>query len=157
MRTAARAHVVTDPDTNGDGQVLAGMLGDLPDQKGIVAVAVERDDGTCVLFCRGSGVTWPSRDEAKKAVEKSSPDIVWRESTQGVWVARCDVNVPPVLDRVSGRRRRTDPDRVTSTSTGRDTYMAARVLRGTARFGQSRSVPHGTGVDSGVSGERQAG
>lgn len=157
MKTANRSQMVTDPEVDDDGPVFTGTWGDRPNQRGVVAVAVERDDGTCVLFCRGSGVTWPSRDEAKKVVEKFSADIVWRESTEGVWVARSDVNLPPVLDRVSARRRRTEPERVSRTSPGRDSYMAARVLRGTVRLGQSRNVPHDTAADSGVSGERQAG
>ncbi len=149
--------MVTDPGVEGDGQLLAGMWGDIPNQKGVVGVVVERDDGTCVLFFRGSGGTWPSSDEAKNAVDKISAGVVWRESTGGVWVARADVNGPEVLDRARARRRRTEPGKPTKTSASKDNYMAARVLRGTVRLGQSPTTLPGSRADSGVLGERRAG
>jgi len=157
VKTANRSQMLTDPEVEGDGQVLTGMWGDIHNQKGVVAVVVERDDGTCVLFFRGSGGTWPSSDEAKNAVDKISAGVVWRESTGGVWVARADVNGPEVLDRAPARRRRTEPGKPTKTSAKKDTYMAARVLRGTVRFGQSRHAPSGSRADAGVLGERRAG
>jgi len=149
--------MLTDPEVEGDGQVLTGMWGDIHNQKGVVAVVVERDDGTCVLFFRGSGGTWPSSDEAKNAVDKISAGVVWRESTGGVWVARADLNGPEVSDRATARRRRSEPGKPAKTSATKDTYMAARVLRGTVRFGHSRNAPPGSRADSGVLGERRAG
>ncbi|HLN43997.1 MAG TPA: hypothetical protein VK215_16180 [Acidimicrobiales bacterium] len=157
MKTANRSQMLTDPEVEGDGQVLTGMWGDIHNQKGVVAVVVERDDGTCVLFFRGSGGTWPSSDEAKNAVDKISAGVVWRESTGGVWVARADLNGPEVSDRATARRRRSEPGKPAKTSATKDTYMAARVLRGTVRFGHSRNAPPGSRADSGVLGERRAG
>jgi len=108
-------------------------------QEGVIAVVVERSDGTCSVFCRGSGGSWPSVDEAKNVVEKVSPWVVWRETTPGVWTGRSDANELQVLDRGSGRSRRTEPAKLTRPSSGADTYVAARILRGTARSGQSKS------------------
>ena len=119
-------------------------------QEGVVAVVVERGDRTCTLFCRGSGGTWPSIDEAKDEVKKISTQIVWPETTRGVWVARADVNEPPTLDRGSGHSRRTDPTTPTRASAEGDSYMAARVLRGTARAGQSSRIQHGPRAGSDV-------
>jgi hypothetical protein len=97
---------------------------------GVIAVIVERGDRTCSLYCRGTDGGWPSVAEAKAAVEELSAQVVWRESTSGVWVARFDVDDAPISDRGPGRnRRRDDPKPIRSSDRG-DTYMAARVLRG---------------------------
>lgn len=59
-----------------------------PAQKQVVAVIVERADKTCAVVGRGSGASWPSLHEAKEAVATMAAEVVWRETTSGVWVAR---------------------------------------------------------------------
>lgn len=61
-----------------------GVLG----QKEVVAVVIERSDKTCAVVGRGNGSSWPSLRAAQDAVSVLSPDVVWRETTRGVWVAR---------------------------------------------------------------------
>jgi hypothetical protein len=102
---------------------------------GVIAVIVERDDQTCSLYCRGTDASWPSVAEAKAAVEELSAQVVWRESSSGVWVARFDVNDAPIPDRGPGRNRRRDDPKPTRSSDRGDTYVAARVLRGTSVAG----------------------
>jgi hypothetical protein len=102
---------------------------------GVIAVIVVRGDQTCSLYCRGTDGSWPSVADAKAAVEELSAQVVWRESTSGVWVARFDVNDAPISDRGSGRNRRRDDPKPTTPSARGDTYMAAQVLRGTAVAG----------------------
>ena len=102
---------------------------------GVIAVIVERSDQTCSLYCRGTDGNWPSIADAKSAVESLSAQVVWRESTSGVWVARFDVNDPPIVDRGPGRGRRHDDPKPTRPSDRGDTYMAARILRGTSVAG----------------------
>ncbi len=135
----------------------SGMWGDAKAQKGVVAVVVERDDGTCVTFGQACPGVWPSVDEAKNVVEKCSAPVLWRETTGGVWVARVDASVNPVPDPGPGRRRRSETDRPTRAPAGTDTYMAARVLRGTAAVGKSGNIPHGSIAGSGFESERMAG
>ena len=156
MKTASRAQMISEPRVDDHGHVMTGTWG-ADHQKGVIAVVVEREDGSCSLFCRGFGGSWPSIDEAKGAVEKASGQIAWRETTSGVWVARVNVSGVPASDRDPGRRRRPAPDRSMRPSVGGDSYMAARVLRGTARIGQSPNVANGPGSGCGVEGERQAG
>lgn len=133
------------------------MWGDARTQKGVVAVVVERDDGTCVTFGQACAGVGPSVDEAKNTVEKLSSPVLWRETTGGVWVARVDASACPVPDPAPARRRRSDADRPNRAPAGTDTYMAARVLRGTAPAGRSGNVPHGVVAGSGADAERLAG
>ncbi len=156
MKTASRAQMISGPRIDDHGRGMTGAWG-ADDQKGVIAVVVERENGSCSLFCRGFGGSWPSIDEAKSAVEKASGQVAWRETTSGVWVARVKVNGVPASDRGPGRRRRPVPDRSVRPSVGGDSYMAARVLRGTARIGQSPNVANGSRSGVGVEGERQAG
>jgi len=129
MRTRTRPREDTDR-AGTEGSVLTGGWGDTGRQAGVIAVAVQRVDRTCALFFRGSSGSWPSVDEAKASVEEVSAQVVWRETTPGVWAARVDVNEPPPLDHAPQRRRSPEPPRVAKSSTGTNTYMAALVLRG---------------------------
>lgn len=104
----------------------------------VVAVVVERDDGTSRLYCRGSGGDWPSAEEARYVVERVSTDVVWHETTPAVWVGRSGESNGPTPDRGGGRTRRLDPPRRPSTSPDRETYLAALVLRGMVGSGHSR-------------------
>jgi len=156
MKTASRAQTISEPRVDDHGDVMTGAWE--PDhQKGVIAVVVEREDGSCSLFCRGFGGSWLSIDEAKSAVEKASGQVAWRETTSGVWVARVNVNGVPASDRGLGRRRRAASDRSMRPSVGGDSYMAARVLRGTARIGHSPDGANGSSSGLGFEGERQAG
>jgi len=107
--------------------------------KGVVAVVVERGDRTCSLYWRGSDGAWPSIDQAKNAVEKVVAQVVWRETTPGVWVARVEGSEPTPVDPGPRRARRVE-DRKAVTASGRETYMAALVLRGIDRSGLSRGI-----------------
>jgi hypothetical protein len=109
---------------------------------GVVAVAIERGDGTCSLLRAGASASWPSIGEAKSAVESSSAGIIWREATPGVWTARADGSEPPALDRSYGHGRRSEPAKSTRAAAQGDTYMAALVFRGTARSGHASAVSH---------------
>jgi len=135
MRTAEHLEMAADTD------IAEGRGGrSLATRKGIVAVVVERGDGTCTALCRGSDTSWPSTDVAKDAVERISPAVMWREITAGVWVARTDGSESPFFDRSPGHSRREAP-KASRPSTGGDTYMAALVLRGTAMSGPPGGVP----------------
>ena len=107
------------------------------DRKGVIAVVVERRDGSCAAYLRGSNESWPSIDEGRAAVERASAPIVWRETTPGVWTARPDGDQPLPVDRGSRHSRRADPTEPTRASTRADTYMAARILRGIVGSGRS--------------------
>ena len=160
MRTEISSQMVAAPGVGVDAvdrKESSSMWGEARTQKGVVAVVVERDDGTCVTFGRACAGVWPSVDEAKNVVEKFSSPVLWRETTGGVWVARVDGAVHPVPDPGPARRRRSDADRPTRAPAGTDTYMAARVLRGTAPVGPSGNLPHGSAAGSGVDSGRLAG
>lgn len=134
------ASISTLPGT--DSAVRTRGLGDTERQTGVIAVAIERGDGTCSLLRKGESASWPSIGEAKSAVESSSAGIVWRETTPGVWTARADGSEPPALDRSYGHGRRTESAKSTKAPAQGDTYMAALVFRGTARSGHSTGVSH---------------
>jgi hypothetical protein len=123
-------------EAGGDRPAFNEACGNTARPEAVIAVVVEHDDRTCSLFCRGSGGSWHSIEEAKDAVERISSDIVWRETTAGVWIARTGTNEPPVFDRGSGVSRRAAASPKKASSEG-DTYMAARVLRGIRRSGRS--------------------
>ena len=125
-----------------DSTVRTRGLRDPERPAGVIAVAIERGDGTCSLLREGASASWPSIGEAKSAVESSSTGIVWREATPGVWTARADGSEPPALDRSYGKGRRAEPVKSTRAAAQGDTYMAALVFRGTARSGHSRAVSH---------------
>jgi hypothetical protein len=102
-------------------------------RQGVVAVIVERDDGTCALRLLGESTNWPSVAAAKHAVAGSSDQVAWRETTPGVWVARADGCAPPAGDRTPARRRRPEAStRSAGASVGSHSYNAALVLRRTA-------------------------
>lgn len=138
MKTKNQSQVVPE-GRRADSLVLTSGRRVTRSHDGVIAVLVEGSDGTCSLFCRGSGGSWPSVDEAKNVVEKVSPWVVWRETTPGVWTGRSDANEPQVLDCRSGRGQRTEPANTTRPSSVADTYLAARVLRGITHSGRSRS------------------
>ena len=122
-----------------------------------VAVVVERDDGTSMLYCRGSGGDWPSVTEAKRVVETVSRDVVWRETTSGVWVGRCGESKGPAADRGTGRSRRPEVPSRPRVSPGGETYLAALVLRGMVGSGHSRGIARGGSDGSDAEGVRQVG
>ena len=123
---------------------------------GVVAVVVERGDGTGMLYCRGSGGNWPSATEAKNVVERGSRDVEWYETTPGVWVGRARESKRPAVDRGTGRTRRPEPPRRSRVSPGGDTYLAALVLRGMVGSGHSRGIAPGADTGSDVD-KRQVG
>jgi hypothetical protein len=107
-------------------------------QRGVQAVVVERADGTCVLYGRGLSGTWPSIGDARAAFEEMSAESVWRETTPGVWVARADANDAPTREGRPLPSRRPGSVPPKNQSSGTDTYMTARVIRGIARTGLSQ-------------------
>jgi len=123
----------------------------------VIAVVVERDDGTSMLYCRGSAGEFPSAEEARRVVERVSSDVVWRETTPGVWVGRCGESEGPAADRGNGRTRRPEPPRRPRVSPGGQTYLAALVLRGMVGSGHSRGIPRGPNELSEAEGVRQVG
>ena len=125
-------------------------LSDADKPEGVIAVVVERDDGTCALLREGSSASWPSIDEAKSAVDSTSVQVAWRETTPGVWTARADGSAPPALDRSYGRSRRAEPARPTRAPARGDSYMAASVFRGTARSGHTGGIPPRVRADASV-------
>jgi hypothetical protein len=108
-------------------------------QHGVHAVLVERADGTCVLYGRGQSGNWPSIGDAWAAFEEMGAPYVWRETTPGVWVARADANVAPARDGRSWPSRRSGSVPSRNESSGTDTYMTARVIRGIVRTGPAPS------------------
>jgi hypothetical protein len=102
-------------------------------------VLVERADGTCVLYGHGLSGDWPSIGDAWAAFEDMSPAFVWRETTPGVWVARADANDAPTREGRPLPNRRPSSVSPKNGSSGTDTYMTARVIRGIARTGPSQS------------------
>jgi hypothetical protein len=107
-------------------------VSDLGAAVGVPAVLVERDDGTCVLYSRGPIAEWPSIDDARSALHREAPRLVWRETTAGVWIGRPDRNEQPVVDRGTRSTRRVDVAAGERTPPVGDSYMTARVLRGQA-------------------------
>lgn len=110
---------------------------------GVVAVVIERDDGTGMLYCRGSGGTWPTAVEAKHVVARVSRGVVWHETTPGVWVGRAGESKGQAADRGTGRTRRPEPPSRPRVSPDGETYLAALVLRGIVGSGNSRGIPRG--------------
>jgi hypothetical protein len=136
MKTEELSQMVAEVEAGGDRPAPNEVHGNTAGSEAVIAVVVERDDRTCSLFCRGSGGSWHSIEEAKDAVGRISSEVTWRETTPGVWIARTGTNKPPVSDRGSGvsRRQAAGPKK---TSSRGDTYMAARVLRGIGRSSRS--------------------
>jgi len=102
---------------------------------GVMAVVVERQDGSCALYLPRSNESRPSLDDARAVVEMTAAPVRWRETTPGVWTARAAEDHPSRGDGWP-HGRRADPAVPTKASAPGDSYTAARVLRGTARPGR---------------------
>jgi hypothetical protein len=107
------------------------------EHEGVRAVLIQRSDGTCVLYGRGWEDEWTSVEGAWSAVESTAPRLEWRETTPGVWVAGADGDRSSPAGRQTGRARRSEGAATKRASSDADTYMAAQVIRGITRTGQS--------------------
>ena len=136
MKTEGDLHMVSGIRAGADPSAPVRPRPAAKGEDGVIAVIVERDDGTCTVFCRGTDRSWPSMEQARESVEDISSGAVWRQTTPGVWVARRGVADPPICDRGPGRGRRSEVSKTTRSSGQGDTYMAALVLRGITGPGQ---------------------
>jgi hypothetical protein len=103
----------------------------------VLAVIVERTDGTCAFYGQGRRGEWPSMSAALDALARVTPTSEWRQSTPGVWVARAgDGERVPTggsrSTRPASHPRRSPPAGPSPTS---DSYSAARIIRGVGTKG----------------------
>ena len=127
-RTAGDSPVAPLTRVSPKGPVLETPQVESPPASEVLAVVALRSDGTCVVYSQGRRGDWPSVGDAFNALGKVSPELTWRESTPGVWVARV----------AAGMRNENSP--LASANTARfaraaapeagESYMAARVMRG---------------------------